>query len=195
MSRPGRSLYNPARGRVPERLKGTRCKRVGLRLRWFESIPVHHPASETREISAQLLRLTEVRHEDGFEPHGWCSRNDPGKFGMHRDRGRHRLPSPVSIRIMRDQLLAAAGVLIFFACIARIILTDKISRHRDRPQSSSASRRTAGASGFLYLEPAARPAARIARAAPLAHDALEPEPCTRGGGAQRTIKPNSAAVR
>jgi hypothetical protein len=27
---------------VPERLKGTRCKRVGSRLRWFESIPVHH---------------------------------------------------------------------------------------------------------------------------------------------------------
>jgi len=99
---------------------------------------------------------------------------------MHRDRGRHRLPSPVSIRIMRDQLLAAAGVLIFFACIARIILTDKISRHRDRPQSSSASRRTAGASGFLYLEPVARPAARIARAAPLAHDAPAPEPCTPG---------------
>ena len=27
---------------MPERLKGTRCKRVGSRLRWFESIPVHH---------------------------------------------------------------------------------------------------------------------------------------------------------
>ena len=54
----------------------------------------------------------------------------------------------------------------------QIILAYKISRHRDRPQSSSASRRAAGASGFLYLEPVARPAARIPRAASLAHDAF-----------------------
>ena len=29
-------------GGVPERLKGTGCKPVGVRLRWFESNPLHH---------------------------------------------------------------------------------------------------------------------------------------------------------
>src|SRR5690349_14499250 len=29
------------RGGVPERLKGTDCKSVGARLRWFESNPLH----------------------------------------------------------------------------------------------------------------------------------------------------------
>jgi hypothetical protein len=43
---------------VPERLKGTRCKRVGSRLRWFESIPVHHflsPCSPCPAIVAPSL--------------------------------------------------------------------------------------------------------------------------------------------
>ena len=29
-------------GGVPERLKGAVCKIAGLRLRWFESNPLHH---------------------------------------------------------------------------------------------------------------------------------------------------------
>ena len=31
----------PRYGEVPEWLKGADCKSVGLRLRWFESIPLH----------------------------------------------------------------------------------------------------------------------------------------------------------
>src|SRR5262249_33947513 len=38
------------------------------------------------------------------------------------------------------------------------------------PQSSSAFRFTAGASGFLELEPMARPAGNVWRAEPLQHD-------------------------
>ena len=45
-----RTRSNPARhdeipaGGVPEWLKGTDCKSVGSRLRWFESSPLHHEA-------------------------------------------------------------------------------------------------------------------------------------------------------
>ena len=38
-------------GGVPEWLKGADCKSVGLRLRWFESIPLHH------KISNKSVRL------------------------------------------------------------------------------------------------------------------------------------------
>ena len=33
-------------GGVPEWLKGTDCKSVGARLRWFESNPLHHSANK-----------------------------------------------------------------------------------------------------------------------------------------------------
>src|SRR5580698_2098166 len=33
----------PPAGGVPEWLKGTDCKSVGLRLRWFKSNPLHQP--------------------------------------------------------------------------------------------------------------------------------------------------------
>ena len=35
-------------GGVPEWLKGTDCKSVGVRLRWFESSPLHQSGGETR---------------------------------------------------------------------------------------------------------------------------------------------------
>src|SRR5260364_371174 len=36
------SIISVYRGGVPEWLKGADCKSVGLRLRWFESNPLHH---------------------------------------------------------------------------------------------------------------------------------------------------------
>jgi hypothetical protein len=42
-------------------------------------------------------------------------------------------------------------------------------------QSSSASRRTAGAAGFFDLDPALRSAGAVHRAEPLRHDALTAE--------------------
>ena len=42
------------RGGVPERLKGTDCKSVGARLRWFESNPLHsdHSLSDRRQCGS-----------------------------------------------------------------------------------------------------------------------------------------------
>lgn len=41
----------PRNGEVPEWLKGADCKSVGLRLRWFESIPLHQRNFRLRESS------------------------------------------------------------------------------------------------------------------------------------------------
>ena len=43
------------RGGVPEWLKGTGCKPVGVRLRWFESNPLHHLAARGRRTAERLI--------------------------------------------------------------------------------------------------------------------------------------------
>src|SRR5439155_27018501 len=64
LSRRPFSLYNAPGGRVPERLKGTRCKRVGSRLRWFESIPVHHWDTSFPNIHRYSLKLVASHPEN-----------------------------------------------------------------------------------------------------------------------------------
>ncbi len=43
------------RGGVPEWLKGADCKSAGVRLRWFESNPLHQPYMLTNLLSDQNL--------------------------------------------------------------------------------------------------------------------------------------------
>jgi hypothetical protein len=55
------------RGGVPEWLKGADCKSAGVRLRWFESNPLHHAPDQGPEASSSIivgLRQGPVR--DGY---------------------------------------------------------------------------------------------------------------------------------
>ena len=45
------------RGEMPEWLKGTDCKSVGERLRWFESTSPHHRAGVTQLVEYQPSKL------------------------------------------------------------------------------------------------------------------------------------------
>jgi hypothetical protein len=52
----------PGVGGVPEWLKGTDCKSVGARLRWFESNPLHQPACDTTQCVVLSQRHADHSH-------------------------------------------------------------------------------------------------------------------------------------
>ena len=82
---------------MPEWLKGADCKSVGLRLRWFESNPLHHfhslpvrVGSSPRPVSSGCITLTGVLPPipdtrlhawQGVQPHGmFVSRRSPSGY-------------------------------------------------------------------------------------------------------------------
>src|SRR5208282_2914947 len=66
-NRPGLAIERVSRrGGVPEWLKGTDCKSVGARLRWFESNPLHQP---DRDRPLGLARHCPDRVSDPPIPH------------------------------------------------------------------------------------------------------------------------------
>ena len=54
---------------MPERLKGTGCKPVGSRLRWFKSNSLHHPTNGlcVRGFAFMMGQLIKTRHPLGSE--------------------------------------------------------------------------------------------------------------------------------